>query len=715
MSDKLSAEQVVETLRRVGVPQSFAELATELGVNDKPGKRTLTRVLQQLGEAGQVVCNRRGAFGLTQEMDLVAGVVLGHANGFGFVRTDREGPDWFLPPRQMERVFPGDRVLVRLAGHDQRGKPEASIVDVLECNTQQIIGHYAEEAGVGIVIPEMATTTHTVLIPPEWRNEATPGQIVRVAIRTQPRRRVQAVGEVVELLGDEMNARLRIDAAIVDYGLPNEFSPALLSQAENLPRPQPAADRHDCREWEFVTIDGEDAKDFDDAVLAQRIESGWMLWVAIADVSAYVEPGTALDDEARLRGNSVYFPGRVVPMLPPRISDDLCSLRPEEDRYAMICEMRLSKTGELRATNFYPGLIRSRARLIYEDVAQALENPDCAHPQRALLEPLRDVYKALSTARERRGALDFDSAEVQVVLDEDGAISGVRSRERTIAHRLIEECMILANVATAQFLRERNLPFLARIHESPPPLQLADLREFLAEWQLQLGGGDEPSPQDFARVLQSVAGRAEAGLVESVLLRSLAQARYAPSDSGHFGLALVDYAHFTSPIRRYPDLIIHRTIRHALAGGDAQSLPWSHADLVALGEHCSTTDRRAEHASYDVIGALKCDFLADRIGEEFEGRITGVTAFGLFVEIDEVRASGLVHISALGNDYYHHESKFHRLRGARNGRLYRLGDSMRVKLARVDAQERKIDFEPLAHLAAIATSRREKVPQWRDV
>ncbi len=715
MPQKFTQQSILEQLKRAGQPLSFRALCERLSVAGKAEKRQVTPLLEELVSAGTVLINRNGDYGLVQEMQLLRGRVMGHADGYGFLRTEQGPPDAFLPPRQMSLVFPGDVVLARPAGADRRGREKVSIVDVLERNTQELAGRYHEEAGVSWVVPDNPQTTHQVLIPPDRRGGARNGELVRVRITRQPERDLQPMAAVEDVLGSTMNVATRIDIAITEFGLPREFPPAVIAELRDVQRPALTADCRDCRNIEFVTIDGADAKDFDDAVHAVATAKGWRLWVAIADVSRYVTPGSALDGEARERGTSIYFPGRVIPMLPPALSDDLCSLRPDEDRHALICEMLIDHDGQLRSSKFFPGLIRSRARLIYDDVARVLNQGE-AHPQAGSLKVLHGLFEVLHAARQERGALDFEGREVFFDVGDDGCLQDIRPLQRNVAHRMIEECMIMANVAAARYLRRHKLHSLNRIHPAPPLDSLADFRRFLAEWGLVLGGRQAPGPEHYQAVLQAVAGTPQATLVQGALLRTLSQAQYSPAMEGHFGLALADYAHFTSPIRRYPDLMVHRAIKWRLqAEAVNEQAPWSFDAMEKLGAHCSDRERRADQASWSVIEALKCEFLAGMVGQEFTGEIVGVTNFGLFVELDAYRASGLVHISSLGRDYFVHEPTLHRLRGDRSGVMYRLGDQMKVRLVRADAQERKIDFEPLAHRSLLGGKAGSESSQWRDL
>ena len=717
MSLKITHKSVLEHLQAAGQPLSFRALCERLGVISKSEMRQLTPVLEDMVADGQILVNRKGDYGLVRQMRLIRGQVMGHPDGYGFLRPDEGSGDWFLPPRQMSQVFPGDVVLARPAGADRRGREKASIVDVLERHTHELAGRYHQESGISWVVADNPQITQQMLVPPDARGEARNGELVRVRIMRQPKRNEQPIAAVQEVLGSTLNVSTRIDIAITEFGLPREFPEAVDKEMRKVARPRLTDDCEDARKVPFVTIDGVDAKDFDDAVHVARTPKGWRLRVAIADVSRYVRPGTALDAEARNRATSIYFPGRVIPMLPPALSDDLCSLRPDEDRHALICEMQIGRDGQLRSSRFFPALIRSRARLIYDDVAEVVEK-NLKHPQAKALQTLHELFEVLHAARQQRGALDFEGREVFFDVDDEGHLQDIRPLQRNVAHRMIEECMIIANVAAARFLRRHKLHSLNRIHAPPPADTLADFRRFLAEWGLVLGGRQQPGPEHYQAVLEAASHTPQAALVQGALLRTLSQAQYSPASEGHFGLALADYAHFTSPIRRYPDLMVHRAIKWQLSHqGVNQKAPWSFEEMQQLGAHCSERERRADQAGWSVIEALKCEFLADRVGEEFEGDIVGVTNFGLFVEIPEYRASGLVHISSLGRDYFVHEAAQHRLRGERSGKIFRLGDQMKVRLVRADAQERKIDFEPLAHRSPLGKgpAGSSESQQWREL
>lgn len=695
-----SREFILTHLEERESPLSLEQLAAELGLEDETDVEALRRRLNAMERDGQLVRNRRGRYGIVSKMNLVSGRIIGHPDGFGFLVPDDGSDDVFFTARQMRPLFHGDRVLARLIGADRRGRREGAPVEVLERNTQEVVGRYYVEGGLGFVVSSNKRISHEVVIPAEQSGGAAEGQIVVAAVTEQPSMHSQPVGRVVEILGDRMAPGMEIAIAIRSHELPERWPEAVEREAERFASEVPAdaiAGREDIRELPLVTIDGEDAKDFDDAVYCERDGRGWRLLVAIADVSAYVRPGSPLDEEARLRGNSVYFPGHVIPMLPEVLSNHLCSLRPEVDRLCMVCEMRIGSTGKIRSQRFFSGVMRSHARLTYTEVARILEDEDAeAIARRQTLVPhLRDLHKlfqVLQKAREKRGAIDFDSSETRIVFGEQRKIDRIVPVERNDAHRLIEQCMITANVAAATFLLEHGVPTLYRTHPGPDPQRLEDLRSFLAGLGLKLGGGDRPASADYSRLLLEVAERPDRRLIETVLLRSLAQAVYAVENTGHFGLALEAYAHFTSPIRRYPDLLVHRAIRHVLEGGKAEDFFYGQPAIQALGDHCSMTERRADEATRDAVDWLKCEHMLDEVGSEFDGIIVGVTSFGLFVELDDIYVQGLVHVTSLGDDYYRFDPIRHLLYGERSGVQYRLADRIRVKVVRVDLDERKIDF-----------------------
>jgi ribonuclease R len=696
-----SRELVLSVMAEQPGPLTLNELLECLNVVDADDSDALARRLKAMERDGQVVRNRRGGYLPVDDSDLVRGRVIGHPDGFGFLVPDDAGDDLFLSPREMRVLMHGDRAVVRVVGIDRRGRKDAALVEVIERANEQAVGRFFKERDIGFVAPDNKRLTQDIVIPPKNTSGASDGQIVVAAIVEQPTRRSQPIGKIIEVLGDHMAPGMEIDIAVRAHALPHEWPDAVLTEAARFePEVSEAAKagRVDLRDVPLVTIDGESAMDFDDAVYCEPVGRGWRLLVAIADVSAYVLPGAALDEEAQRRGTSVYFPGRVIPMLPEALSNGLCSLKAQVDRLCMVCEMRIGADGKLGKYQFYEAVMRSAARLTYTQVAAMVIERKMA-PRRKYtelvphLDNLYYLYKLLRKRRERRGAIDFDTTEAAIVFGADRKIERIVPAERNDAHKLIEECMVAANVAAAEFLFRHKMPTLYRVHEGPTADKLADLRDFLGELGLSLGGGDEPTPKDYARLIHLVAPRPDAHLIQTVLLRSLSQAIYTPDNKGHFGLALPAYAHFTSPIRRYPDLLVHRAIRHLLHNRRPVAFELSRDAALALGEHCSMTERRADEATRDVESWLKCEYMQDKVGEEFEGVISAVTSFGVFVELNDIYIEGLVHVTSLPKDYYHFDPVGHRMSGERSGRVYRLGDRLRVKAARVDLDERKIDFE----------------------
>ena len=696
-----SREMIIQILEDERGPLVFEDLVEVLDLDDQVDRESLRRRLNAMERDGQIVCNRRGGYLPVDRRDFISGRVVGHADGFGFLVADEGGDDLFLSAKQMRSLLHGDRALVRVTGVDRRGRREAALVEVLERNNEQVVGRFFTEAGLGFVAPDNKRIHQDILIHPQNFGVAHSGQIVIAAIMQQPSNRNQPIGKIVEVLGDHMAPGMEIDIAVRAHELPHEWPDEVMREVAAVPAEvsdKSKRGRVDLRDVALVTIDGEDAKDFDDAVYCERQGKDWRLIVAIADVSAYVTPGTALDQEAFTRGTSVYFPGRVIPMLPEILSNGLCSLNPMVDRLCMVCEMRIGQRGRLKAYDFYAAVMRSKARLTYTEVAAMVvdKNKTLRRKYKKLtphLDNLYALYKALQKQRLRRGAIDFDTTETRIVFGEKQKIEKILPTERNDAHRLIEECMIAANVCAAQFIGKARIPGLYRIHDGPGEDKLAVLHEFLNGLGLRLGGGDKPTPKDYARLVETIGERPDAHLVQTVLLRSLSQAIYSPENAGHFGLAHETYAHFTSPIRRYPDLLLHRAIRHVLSKKKPSRFNYSHNDMVILGEHCSMTERRADDATRDAILWLKCEYMQDRLGEVFEGVISAVTSFGLFVELSKVYVEGLVHVTSLERDYFQFDPAGHRLVGKRGGRVYRLGDTLRVVVARVDLDERKIDLQ----------------------
>jgi len=722
-----SREVILGLLEAADAPMAFAGIAEELGLSGERDLDALGKRLRAMQRDGQIISGRRGAYGVPKRMDLLRCRVMGHRDGYGFARPlEGEAEDLFLSAREMYQVFDGDEVLASVAGLDRRGRAEGQIVEVLTRAHAKVVGRYMEESGIGFLLPHNTRIRNHILIPPKAKGGARHGQLVSVVLTDYPSATLGAKGEVEEVLGDHLDPGLEIDVAIRAHGIPWEWPDEVLREAGALgeePAEADKAHRVDLRNVPFVTIDGEDARDFDDAVWCEEAPDGFRLRVAIADVSHYVPVGSALDEEASIRGNSVYFPERVVPMFPEVLSNGLCSLKPEVDRLAMVCDMQIDRSGQLQGYTFYEAVIHSHARLTYTDVGAVIENgwsPDVPAERGEEIERLYRLYQVLRSAREQRGALDFDTQETRILFDEQRKIAAIKPVRRNDAHKLIEECMLIANVATAQFLEALQQPALFRVHEGPSAEKLENLRAFLGELSLDLPGGLKPTPEHYQSLLATVEGRDDSHIIQTMLLRSLSQAVYQPENAGHFGLHYEAYAHFTSPIRRYPDLLVHRAIRSAIRGRGKNAhinrvkgavvlkreriYPYDTAAMVALGEQCSMTERRADDATREVDAWLKCEFLKDRIGEEFEGVIAAVTNFGVFVELSDLYIEGLMHVSALPGDYYHFDQAKQRLIGERTRQIFQLGGAVTVRVARVDLDDRKIDLE----LAGVAPSKRGK-------
>ena len=716
-----SREFLLATLTEAGEPLTADDFVRRLRLKDKALINALEARLGAMVRDGQLVRNRREQFLLTDRTAILPGTVIGHRDGFGFVRPDDGSDDLFLSPAQMRECMHGDRVAVRPSGLDARGKREGVIAEVLERRTEQVAGRFRLEHGIGFVSPDNRRNAHQVVVASKDRNGAKDGDLVVVELLQPPSRHAQAVGRITRVLPQGSLADTAVDLAMASHQLPSEHSPAALKEAKRFGRTvtkEMHEGRLDLRSVPLVTIDGEDAKDFDDAVYAAPTRGGWRLLVAIADVSSYVEPGTALDTEARERATSVYFPNRVIPMLPEALSNGMCSLMPAVDRLCMVCDMAVSREGKITSSTFAVAVMRSHARLTYNHVAAAIVTRDPAMRKELApllddLECLYDVYRALRRRREARGALDFEAGEVKVIVDKDGRVADLRVTQRNDAHRLIEECMIAANVEAARVLKKHKMPALFRVHAKPDEDRVSELKRFLATRGVHLETTPELDPLKLAQTLRSVQGRPDTAMLESMIIRSLAQAVYQPENIGHFGLALGEYAHFTSPIRRYPDLLVHRAIRHVLEGGTPESFGHSRREFDQFGQECSMRERRADEASRDVVAYLKCEFMADKIDEEFPAIVTGVTAFGLFVQLEALPVDGLVHVAALGADYFRYEEDRKTLVGERTGRRFTLGDKLTVRLTRVDASERKMDFELVEQKEAAFHPRRSRTAKAR--
>ena len=709
-----SRELVLQLLSDQGVPLSVEQVFTLLDIGFDE-QENFNKRLNAMEREGQIMRNRKGALCLADKIHAISGTVQGHPDGFGFLVPDdktKHPDDLFLGPREMAQVMHGDRAMVRMSGLDRKGRPEGKIVEVLERSTKTLVGRVIQGQGVTIVAAEDKRINQDILIPYHLDMGAKPGQVVMVELTAQPSSGAHPMGKVVQILGNYADSGMEIEIALRKHKLPHEFSAAAINQAESIPKLVQAADykgRIDCRELPLITIDGETARDFDDAVFAEPMQAekagaAWRLVVAIADVSFYVKPDDALDVGAFERGNSVYFPRRVIPMLPEALSNGLCSLKPDVERLCMICDMQIDATGIVQSYTFYPSVMRSKARMTYTKVAEMLANPqgEIAQEYAYIMPHVQNLYalfKLMLNQREKRGAIEFESTETQMMFDDNGKIDKIVPVKRNDAHKLIEECMLAANVCAADFLSKNEQTALYRIHEGPTPEKLEALRTFMAEVGFGVTGGDKPHAKDYGKLMNQIKTRPDAQLLQTVLLRSMQQAVYSPDNVGHFGLAYKAYAHFTSPIRRYPDLLIHRAIKAVVNGEKYKAKDWNN-----LGVHCSMTERRADDATRDVNNWLKCYYMQDKIGEVFEGTIAGVTAFGVFVALDGVYVEGLVHVTELGNDYFNYDKARHEMLGERTGVRFRLGDRLTIKVARVDLETSKIDFTLVSHASHLNTN-----------
>ena len=691
-------DAIMAAMEKVGRPLALVALASQLGIESEPHRKSLENRLRAMVRDGQLLRNRAREYCLTRHLDLVTGVVHAHRDGFGFLIPDDGSEDVYLAAREMSSLWDKDRIAVRVSP-SRRGGREGHVVEVLERATTEVVGKFVRNKGIDLVIPEGEPTAH-VLIPKGQSAGARAGDVVRAAIVKHPTERTDAIGQVVRVVGRLDDPGIETVVSILSHGLRDEWPASVQSYVDTLPANVPSSaktNRVDLRKLPLVTIDGADARDFDDAVYCKRRGDGWRLIVAIADVSHYVEPDTDLDQEAQARGTSVYFPDRVLPMLPEELSNGLCSLRPNVDRLCLACDMEVSSKGEVTRSRFYEGIMRSAARLTYVEAEQILNGK--AKGKRAAfrdrLEPLRAVHRAFAGRRRRRGAIDFDLPQTTIELDDRGCVHDVHVVDRLITHKIIEECMIAANVEAAKRIRAARIPGLYRVHDGPDPDRIEELIVFLQGLGIKLSSPSDVRPRDLSRVIEKTAGRPEAELIETVILKCMSRAHYQPRNVGHFGLALPSYSHFTSPIRRYPDLLIHRAIKQLLRHGKAKGFRYTLPEMDKLGEHCSRAERRADEAVWQVEERLKCAYLKDHIGDEFDVLVASVTSFGLFVRIPDLQIDGLVHVTALPRDYYHQTAGGTALTGEHTGASFRLTDKLKVKLVKVDVEERKLDFVPV--------------------
>ena len=688
-----SREWIIELLEQKGVPSKIEVLARELSITEEEYE-FFERRLKAMARDGQVLINRRGAVCAADKLDLVKCRVEAHKDGFGFAvpLTPTKDGDFVLYERQMRGIMHGDIVTVRPAGIDRRGRREGTVLDIVERAQSKVVGRFYMDRGVAILEAEDKRLNQSIVLEPDSVAHFKPesGQVIVGEIETYPEQNRPAVAKIIEVLGDYADSGMEIEIAVRKHHLPHQFSEACTKAAKKIPdhvRKSDLKGRVDLRDLPLVTIDGETARDFDDAVFAEKVGRNYRLVVAIADVSHYVRPDDAIDTDAQERSTSVYFPRRVIPMLPENLSNGICSLNPDVERLCMVCDMVITYAGNIKEYRFYPAVMRSHARLTYNQVWDWISD-DLDHPHKAQIDTLYKLFKILQKKRFERGAVEFESVETQMLFDDNGKIEKIVPVVRNDAHKLIEECMLAANVCAAEFLMKNKHTALFRNHLGPTPEKLATLREQLGLLGLQLGGGDNPTPKDYAALAEQFKGRPDAELLQVMMLRSMQQAVYEPHCDGHFGLAYEAYAHFTSPIRRYPDLTVHRAIKAVLN----QQTYTPNKSWQALGVHTSFCERRADDASRDVENWLKTYYMRDKVGEIFEGKISGMTNFGLFVTLDGIHIDGLVHISDLGEDYFNFRPEIMAIEGERSGIRFNMGDKVSVRVARADLDTSKIDL-----------------------
>ena len=714
-----SRELLLSMIEKSNIPPTFKALVNQLKYHDEDMLVGLKRRLRAMENSGQIVFNKFKQYAIASRSNVLTGKVIGHRDGFGFFAPDNGGKDLFISSHEMQRVIHGDIVeAILLDRTDRKGRKEVKILDVVEPRKAGVVGRYYVDHHIACVVPDDARIKQEILIKPDKKFGARHGQVVMVEIIQRPTKRSNAVGKVIEVLGEHMAPGMEIEIALREHDLPHQFSADVLEEVSAIAdevEESAKAPRVDLRDLPLVTIDGEDARDFDDAVYCEpKPSGGWRLWVAIADVSYYVRSKTALDEEAISRGNSVYFPSQVIPMLPEKLSNGLCSLNPDVDRLCMVCEMTISAAGNLSGSKFYPAVMRSKARFTYSKVATILGvNPQQTdeesrealraeyQPLVADLENLNQMYQTLTKARAERGAIAFETTESLFLFNQDRKIDSIIPLVRNDAHKIIEECMILANVATAKFIEKHNKPGLFRVHDKPSEDKYNNFMSYISELGLDMSSMGErkaqPEPTDYCHILEKIAGRADQELIQTMLLRSMRQAVYQSENIGHFGLALPSYSHFTSPIRRYPDLVVHRVIKaildeQAQQEANAGGHNYSPEAVIELGEQCSMTERRADDATRDVSDWLKCEYMQDHVGATFTGVVSTVTNFGIFVRLADLHIEGLVHITSLGHDYYHFDDVRMSLTGENTGAKYHIGDTVEVQVAAVNLDEKKIDL-----------------------
>lgn len=693
-----SRQSIIDYLTKLNKAVTLKHLLKVTELKDEASQDALFFRLKAMLRDGQLMQDRRNRYCILERLNMIDGKVMGHSEGFGFVIPEDGSEDLFLSAKEMRQVMHGDYVRAFEVAKDRRGRKEGRIHQILERGNNTVVGQLYCERGVFFVEPDNRRMTQSIAVTAQDLNGAEQGQIVLLEMVAFPTKHRPAFGRVIEVLGDHLAPGLEVDVALHSHDIPNQWPQEVLDEVAKMPTEVLESDlngRRDLRDFPFVTIDGEDAKDFDDAVFCREQPNTWQLFVAIADVSHYVKPNSALDKEAQYRSTSVYFPGRVIPMLPEQLSNGLCSLNPNVDRLCLVCDMSFSKDGKLKRSRFYRAVIHSKARLTYTQVANFIEKGELKDHQAISndVQNLYDLYRVLVKQRKNRGAIEFDTTETQILFDKHKKISQIVPLVRNEAHRLIEECMLAANVCAAKLVKREKVPALYRVHQTPPEERIERLREFLAGFGLTLEGGKKPHSKDYAKTLTEIEGKQEKALIETVMLRSLTQARYMEKNAGHFGLAYAAYAHFTSPIRRYPDLLTHRAITYAVDKAKEQAFMYSEKEMAGLGKHASHCERRADEATREVVAWLKCEYMQDKVGQVYRGTISTVTSFGLFVMLDDIFVEGLVHLSTLKGDCYQFDSTKHKLIGENSRKQYRLGDKLAVLVTRVDLDDRKIDFQ----------------------
>jgi ribonuclease R len=721
----VNSDQLLTAIReKVDHPATASDLLRRLKI-PREERATVKRLLQGLVEAGQLIQTRGDHFGLPDRMNLVVGRVQTHPRGFGFVIADKpvDGVtgDIFIAGANLNQAMHGDRVVARIE-RTQGDRAEGRIVRILERGSSTIVGRFdVDESGAGYLVPFDRRLIMDVQIPAEDRHDAAPGDMVVAEITRWPTPTRPALGRVLEVLGDIEEPGVDTEIIIRKFGITDQHSDAAVEEANRLGAAVKERDirgRTDFREVRTVTIDGEHARDFDDAITIEKLANGnYRLGVHIADVAHYVREGGALDEEAYERGTSVYFPDRAVHMFPAELSTGLCSLNPNVDRLVQSCMMEIDRQGTVVRYEIHDGVIHSDARMTYTDVSAILLDRDAALMKQysafvPMFETMRDLFEILNERRRRRGSIDFDLKEPEIVLDDEGMVQQIVAAERRVANRIIEEFMLVANETVAQHLDDNNVPTLYRIHESPDPLKVEQFEEFVSTLGYSLGTAPNAvQPRHFQRLVEKIHGKPEEKPIAFLMLRTMQKARYAEINSGHFGLAASSYTHFTSPIRRYPDLVVHRSLRESRTGMPADRIEQLTDDLPEMGRHTSERERRAAEAERELVQWKKVRFMADKVGDEFEGYVTGVTAFGLFIELIEHFVEGMVHVSTMADDYYRFIERAHVLRGENTGQVYRLGDKVRVQVIKVDMERRQIDLGLVGILDKVRESEQNRGPR----